>query len=62
METQQQRAVRIDATADEIAALVQLLNRAPMSTAERLFAENLLNRWYAAVNASTSPPAAAGEP
>lgn len=55
METQQ-RAVQIDATADEIAALVQLLNRAPMSTAEKLFAENLLNRWYAALQSTSNQP------
>lgn len=50
----------LTATASELQALLALLQRAPMTPAEALFAEYIFNRWLpapAAEDPQTDPPA-----
>lgn len=51
----------LDANADEIRALLDLVQRAPMTRAEALFTEALFNRWLAVIAAAADVLAAGGQ-
>lgn len=45
----------VSASAEELQAVLQLVQRAPTTTAERLFAETLFDRWFNQIAASAEP-------
>lgn len=48
---------KVEASADEIRALLDLTQRVPMTRAEALFTEALFTRWLASIGAIEAPPA-----